>query len=258
MKNNFLFQLTAGVLFVVLFAFGLLLAQLKPLWNDELYSQVYSVEKMSYAQILLGQVPEGNNSPLFYLLQKAVCDVAHFQLPFVWEKQWNIGQPQAQMILRLMPNFFMSLALAVIFYMIAVEYSWLAGGYAFVTALASSAVWVYWAEARPYALWFALTTLQILCFVRFIRHPKTRQLMRRFLIGIHFLLSITAVFGAVQVFIVSWLLFLFYEKKLTHYVLLLFLPLALGFYYFLTRRIMCLDCLPIQLRCFLLMCRWNG
>lgn len=232
MKNLLTLKLTACVLFVLLFALGLLLSQLKPLWNDELYTQVYSVEKMSYAQILLGHVPEGNNSPLFYLLQKAVCDVTHFQLPFTWQGQWSIGQPQAQGILRLMPNLFMSLALAVLFYAVAVQYSWLAGGYAFLTALASSAVWMYWAEARPYALWFALTMLQILCFVRFICHPQSRRLMWWFLIGIHILLSITAVFGAVAVFIVSLLLFMFYEKKLTCYVLMLFLPLALGLFYF--------------------------
>lgn len=232
MNKNFLFQLTASVLFVLLFAFGLFLSQLKPLWNDELYSQVHSVEKISYAQILLGHVPEGNNSPLFYVLQKAVCDITHFQLPLTWKGQWSIGQPQAQGVLRWLPNFFMSLALAMIFYAVAVEYSWLAGGYAFLTALASSAVWMYWVEARPYALWFALTTFQMLCFVRFIRHVQARQLMWRFLIVIHLLLSITAVFGSVQVFTVSLLLLLFYEKKLSHYGLLLFMPLALGFFYF--------------------------
>lgn len=232
MKNLLTLKLTACVLFVLLFTFGLLLSQLKPLWNDELYSQINSVERISYFQILLGHVPEGNNSPLFYVLQKAICEVTHFQLPLTWQGQWSIGQPQAQVILRFMPNFFMSLALAMIFYVFAVEYSWLAGAYAFLTALASSAVWMYWAEARPYALWFVLTTGQILCFVCFIRNPQARLTMWRFLTGIHLFLSITSVFGVVQVFIVSLLLFVFYEKELTRYVLMLFLPLALGFFYF--------------------------
>ncbi len=221
------------MLFVLLFVFGLRLAALKPLWNDELYSQIYSVEKLSYSQILLGQIPEGNNSPLFYILQKGVCDMTHFQLPFAWKGQWSIAQPQAQLILRLMPNFFMALALTAIFYALTVEYSLWAGWYAFLTALSSSAVWVYWVEARPYALWFALSFFQLLYFLQFIRQRDKRPQTWQKLTVIHILLSLTAVFGAVQVFIVSLLLFGFYEKKLSRYLLILFLPLAFGFYYFL-------------------------
>ncbi len=232
MKRNFILQVTAVVLFVLLFVFGLQLAQRKPLWNDELYSQVNGIQKMSYAEILLGHIPEGNNSPLFYVLQKAVCDLTHFKLPFVWNEQWSVAQPQGQLILRLMPNFFMSLSLAVIFYVLAVEYSFIAGVYAFLTALASSAVWMYWVEARPYALWFALTTSQILYFLRFIHQPDKRLETWRKLACVHILLSITAVFGAVQVFIVSLILLKFYEKKFARYFFVLFLPLSLGFFYF--------------------------
>ncbi len=233
MKKSSLLKFAAVVLFVLLFVFGLRLAALKPLWNDELYSQIYSVEKLSYSQILLGHVPEGNNSPLFYILQKGVCDMTHFQLPFVWKGQWSIAQPQAQLTLRLMPNFFMSLALAIIFYMFAKQYSSMAGVYAFLTALSSSAVWVYWVEARPYALWFTLSLFQLLYFLQFICQKDKRLQAWQKLTVVHIFLSLTAVFGAVQVFIVSLLLFGFYEKKLTRYLLILFLPLAFGFYYFL-------------------------
>lgn len=234
MKRNFILKVFVVILFILMFSLGLGLSALKPLWNDELYSQIYGVEKLSYGQILLGHIPEGNNSPLFYILQKGVCDMTHFQLPFVWKGQWNVAEPSAQLILRLMPNFFMALALTAIFYALAVEYSLWAGGYALLTALSSSAVWVYWVEARPYALWFALSLFQVLYFLRFIRQRDKRPQTWQKLTVIHIGLSLTAVFGAVQACLVSLLLFGFYEKKLKRYLLILFFPLALGFYYFLT------------------------
>lgn len=232
MKKNIALKVTAVIFFVSFFVLGLRLAALKPLWNDELYSQVQGVEKLSYVQILLGHIPEGNNSPLFYVLQKIVCDLAHFKLPFVWDAQWSVADPQGQLILRLMPNFFMSGALAVIFYVLAVEYSWAAGFYALLTAFASGAVWTYWVEARPYALWFMLSAVQLLYFLQFIRQPNQRKKIWQRLIFVHVFLSITAIFGAVQVFVVSLILLKFYEKKLVRYLGMLFFPLALAFFYF--------------------------
>ncbi len=231
-KKNIILKFAAVVLFILLFIFGLRLAELKPLWNDELYSQVQGVEKLSYLQILLGHIPEGNNSPLFYVLQKTVCELAQFKLSFVWDAQWSVADSQGQLVLRLMPNFFMSGALAVIFYVLAVEYSWVAGLYALLTALASGAVWTYWVEARPYALWLMLSAVQLLYFLLFVRHPHERKKIWRRLIVVHVLLSITAVFGAVQVFIVSLILLKFYEKKLAGYCGMLFFPLGLAFFYF--------------------------
>lgn len=238
MKRNFLIKTITLVLFCALMTLGIWLTGNKALWNDELYSQVYGIEKLSYGQIIAGKIPEGNNSPLFYVLQKAVCDVTHFQLPFVWKNEWAVADAQGQLILRLFPNFFMSLALAAIFYVFAVEYSLIVGIYAFVTALTTELVWAYWAEARPYGLWYCLSAFQALYFFRFVRAAKNDDLKTkahswRILSIVHVLLSLTAVFGTVQAFIVSMILFVLYQRKLMPYVLMLFVPLLFGFYYFL-------------------------
>lgn len=238
MKKYFVLQIFAVILFIFLFAFGIRLAQGKALWNDELYSQVYVVEKLSYSQILAGHVSEGNNSPLFYVLQKVICDVTQYTVPFVWNGEWSIAEPRGQVILRIMPNLFMSLALAAIFYIFATQYSFLAGIYAFLTAIFTLTVWQYWAEARPYAAWCCLTTFQALYFLKFVLAAKANQkdaLVRnwRNLSIVHILLSLTAVFGAVQAFIVSILLYTLYEKALIKYLMMLFVPLLFGFFYFL-------------------------
>lgn len=238
MKQNFVLKILTAILFIMLFAFGVRLAQGKALWNDELYSQVYVVEKLSYSQILAGHVSEGNNSPLFYVLQKVVCDVTQYAVSFVWNGQWSIAEPRGQVILRIMPNLFMSLALVAIFYVFATQYSFLAGIYAFLTAIFTLTVWQYWAEARPYAAWCCLTTFQALYFLKFVLAAKENQkdvLARnwRNLSIVHILLSLTAVFGAVQAFIVSILLYALYEKAFIKYSMMLFLPLLFGFFYFL-------------------------
>jgi hypothetical protein len=228
------------LLFVALFVLGMRLSQNKMLWNDELYSQVNSIEKLSYAEILQGKITEGNNSPLFYILQKVVCNVTGYKLPFVWKGEWGIAEPNGQVILRLLPNFFMSLAAVAIFYVFAVEYSLLAGIYACWVALTTEMCWAYWAEARPYALWYCLTMFQALYFLRLIlsRSPVLNKTDRannwRGLGVVNCLLSLTAVFGAVQAFIVAMVLFGFYERKLSRYVWLLFVPLFFGFFYFLS------------------------
>ncbi len=229
----------AGIVFVVLLFLEGLSAQNKMLWNDELYSQIQSIEKLSYGEIVQGKIPEGNNSPLFYILQKGICDVMKYRLPFVWKGEWGVAEPQAQILLRLWPNVFMSLAATAIFYVFAAEYSFLPGIYALLTAVFTEMFFTYGAEARPYALWICLTTFQVVYFLRLILCRKgankksgEREYWRALGI-VNILLSLTAVFGSVQAFIVSLLLFVFYRPKLSQYVFLLFVPLFSGFYYFL-------------------------
>ncbi|MCC6758701.1 MAG: tetratricopeptide repeat protein [Candidatus Omnitrophica bacterium] len=233
MKKSLLIKSITVVLFIALFILGIRLSQNKMLWNDELYSQIYGIEKLSYVEILQGKVPEGNNSPLFYALQKGICDMTGYKLPVVWKGEWGIAEPKAQVLLRLLPNFFMSLALGAVFYVFAAEYSLLAGAYAFLIAITTEMCWGYWAEARPYALWYFLSTLQALYFLRFILNKTDQKKNWRHLGIVHILLSLTAVFGAVQVFVVSMVLYVFYKRQLAQYTLLLFVPLLLGFFYFL-------------------------
>ena len=233
MQNKIFLSGLSFLLFMVLLRVGVTLAELKPLWNDELYSQVFGIEKLSYGQILAGAIPEGNNCPLFYVLQKVVCDVTGYHFPQVWKGEWNVSEPNGQFILRLMPNLFMSLAVAAIFYFFSVGYSPWAGIYAFFTAMSSVMVWVYWVEARPYALWFFLTVLQCLFYLQFSRQ-KIKNEQHWVWLGItNLLLSLAVVFGVVQVLIVSILLYMFHEKELTKYFFSAILPLGIGsFYYF--------------------------
>lgn len=233
MRNIYSFRIFTVILFIILFVLGLFLAQLKPLWNDELYSQVFGIEKLSYFQIWLGEIPEGNNSPLFYVLQKIVCDIGHYHIPFVWNGDWSVADPAGQFILRVMPVLFMSLALTGIFFFFASEYSLWTGAFAIGTALATLNVWAYWAEARPYAQWFALSTFQLLCFLKYVRCPESRPKIFQSLIAIHLILSLTSVFGSVQVFVVSMMIYVFYERKFLKFTGIFLIPMCCGFYYFL-------------------------
>ena len=79
-KPNSKTFLAIGV-FIVFMTVGLASAFHRPVWNDELYSHSQSIKGMSYLQILKGEVPEGNNSPLFYFTQKLFCDILSVHTP---------------------------------------------------------------------------------------------------------------------------------------------------------------------------------
>lgn len=221
--------LICSVLFVVLVLAGLFLARLKPLWNDELYSQIASVDNISYASIVGGQVREGNNTPLFYLIQKAICDLAHYRLPYVW-KGGDIYDPYAQTLLRLAPIVSIALALVVVFYFFARYQGLVMGIYALSLFATSFAIWAYIAEARPYALWLLLTTLQVIVFYQSLKDdsaPRWRNLAI-----VHCLLSLTSAFGMLQAVLVAMLYFFFKRShQISRYLWILCIPLALGLFY---------------------------
>lgn len=202
-KSNKTLLGVSVLLFAILFLVGILLSQRKPLWNDELYTQKESVERPSYAEILSGRLPEGNNFPLFYLIQKIICGVSGYRLGDQWHSEWQLSEPRGQVILRISADIFMSLSLALIFYYFAGQFSLTAGVYALLVALSSQMVWGYWAEARPYALWFFLTTVQLLLIL-----GKNNL---RALLVVNFLLALTVSFGVLQIFLISALLLL--EKR---------------------------------------------
>lgn len=112
------------LLFFVCFRFGLILAESKPIWNDEFYSQLANVQGLSYGKMMAGQVNEGNNAPLFYLIQKVICDIASYQAPEAWVKgDWGYSDYYSRILLRVSPVFFMSLAAVFIFYYFSRVYS---------------------------------------------------------------------------------------------------------------------------------------
>ena len=209
---NVSFGLAIGLLAICL-AIGYGLSQQKPLWNDEIYTQVYTLEGNSYKNVLLGRLPEGNNCPLFYLIQKGIGDLFQYRFPQKWQGEWNVVDARGQAILRLGPNVFMSLAIVSIFYFFASYYSWWAGIYALGVSLSSFMVWAYWGEARPYALWFFLTTMQSLLFLRLIREEKPGSSHWGWLVVTHWLLSFTVVFSIAQNIIVSSLLWIAKERN---------------------------------------------
>lgn len=203
-----------GLVFIVCLMIGFHLSLRKTLWNDELFTQFYNIESRSYADILLGSISESNNCPLYYLLQKGLSDAFHFRLP---QKKWSdiirMRDTRSQIFLRIIPNGAMSLSLASLFYFFMRFYGVWAGLYALGLSFSSFMVWAYWVEARPYAPWFFLTTLQALLFLRLIRDagesPFEKRKTLKYLMGIHWLLCLTATLGLAQVVIVSLLLLVY-------------------------------------------------
>ncbi len=176
------------ILFALCLIVGLRLAAHNPLENDEIYSQLHSIEGLSYGQILAGQVPEGNNCPLFYSLQKTFLNALRFTLPGPWEPEQNICDDRAQIVMRILPIVCMAGAMALMWNFFA-RRSIIAAILAVLLGLTSPLIWTYWAQARPYSLWMLLTTAQLI----FLLDNQPRRLL-----VVHWLLCLTTSFGLVQ------------------------------------------------------------
>ena len=74
MKRRILILSLSYILFGICLSIGFFIARHKPLWGDEVFSQRNIIQRMSYGDMLKGKIGqgEGNASPLFYLLQKAL------------------------------------------------------------------------------------------------------------------------------------------------------------------------------------------
>jgi hypothetical protein len=219
-------------LFVILVLMGMSLAQTKPLWVDEVYSQT-SIEKLSYPQIFLGQMPEGNSSPLFYTIQKVITNLAGYHLPAA-DYQTQIWDKKTMWILRLGPVVSLALAMVFMFYFFSRRYGFWLGLYGLLTVLFSYNVWLYWAEARPYALWFSLTIAQSLIFLKILEQKPTDKKIWRWLIAVHVLLALTVIFSLAQIVIVSFLLWAFKERDWKKHLGLMLIPSALCVPYYFT------------------------
>ena len=219
----------SGLLFLTCFKFGLLLAEHKPLWNDEIYTQIGNVANKSYIDMLLGNIEEGNNSPLFYILQKGLTELVRYQTPDLWNNQNNYDR----LLLRLNPIFFISLSITGIFFYFFRFHSLWMGIYALFITASSFMLWTYWAEARPYGLWFALTTFQSLIFLQLSLKVKNEKNLMMMLMIVHFLLSLTVVFSLAQIAIVSFLLWVLGQRHWKTYLTLTIIPSLIAlFYYF--------------------------
>ena len=225
--------ITCVILFLACGTFGLFLAHSRPLWNDEIYSLVSSVGRMSYLDMIQGKIGEGNAYPLFYAFQKILCDVTSYEIPALWrEGSWGYEHPYSQVFLRINPVVFMSLSIVVVFYYFSRHYSLARGLLSLFLSFSSYMIWVYWTEARPYALWVFLTTAQLILFLKLIQNQGSRRLNWIFLTVVHFLLSLTVVFSIPQIIIISLLLWILVEKRWRQYIFFAIIPLVIaGFYY---------------------------
>lgn len=228
-------KICAAVLGIVLVVVGLSLARKKPLWNDEIFSQVSSVEKLGYRQIVFAGLGEGNNCPLFYALQKGLCGLLRYRSPQQWREgasRWHFDRPVDRIVLRVNPVVFMSAAIVVVFYYFSRYYSWWAGLFSLFLFLTSTQLWRFWAEARPYALWVFLTAVQLLLFLSLVHRRGDRRVLWRWLILGHLALALTIVFGLAQIVVVSALLWFYTERRWTRYILLTALPSVITLIYY--------------------------
>jgi len=230
-KRNFLTCFFVCVLFTILFNVGLNLAKNKYIWGDEFYSQK-NIERSSYADIILGIRGEGNTSPLFYLIQKVMCDITNYQTPDFWEKgSGGFVDPYARKFLRIAPIVCMSLAVVLIFLYFSRRYSFAIGLYSIFISMSSYMLWLYWAEARPYALWFLLTTIQLLIFLILVDRGKSSPAWYRGLVATHILLALSVITSAAQIVVVSAVLWFLKERDLRKYIMLTAVPLCICIYY---------------------------
>ncbi len=204
-SRKVIFQLSL-IVFIVCFCVGLGLSLRKPLWNDESFSQSQNIEMFSYKDLFLGKtLYEGNKCPLFYVMQKAFCQAAGYSFPYEWEQQWLIEDIKSQILLRLNPNFFMSLSIALIFFYFARYYSIGSGIYSILVTLSFFMVWFYWVDARPYAMWFFLSTVQLLLFLVLLKEEdkKVVSFSYRCLMLTNLAMAFTISIAVAQITIVS-------------------------------------------------------
>lgn len=232
MTRETILKTISAVLFCLFFSIGLSLAAHKPLWNDELHTQFNSVQKQHFAQvILLGAALEGNNAPLYYVLQKWVNCVPGVKVSAEAYADEVWADPKAQLVLRVDAIVFMSLALCGIFYFFSSEFSIWAGIYALLCALASPMVWLYWAEARPYPLVFLLTVVQGAILIKLWRRTTRAEHLWGWLAGMNMLLVLTSYLSIIQVFAATVVLFVCGLRSLRKMAWLFLLPLVIALCY---------------------------
>ncbi len=230
--NSFLINGSCFVVLAALLCLGFALAHHHPMWNDEINSFVYSIHDIPYTAILNGKITEGNNAPLFYLIQKVLCDIVRYNIPHPWTyHDWSYKDIHAQVFLRIQPVIFMSIALLLMFRYFLRHYGWLTAGYSLMVAVSSFMVWAYYVESRPYALWFLLTTIQAFLLLRLFEDKKPSIKFWRSLTVVHILMSFTVFLSVIQITVASALLWLWCEKDVRKYILPTAVPLLIAMYY---------------------------
>lgn len=217
----------ALAVFLLGFIQGLSIAIKKPLWTDEIFTQVSSVEGRSWSQILMGNTGQGNNSPLFYSIQKAVCSFTGYRSQDLWHQD----EPRARVILRLAPVFFMSLGIALCVWYFTYLYSLLAGVFVLILSLTTYMIWAYWGEARPYSMVFYGTVFQALALWNLFRF-KDRECAWRPVMYAHLFLALTSALSVIQLVSSGIILWLGGYRRLWKFLAMVGIPLAIAVTYY--------------------------
>ena len=230
MLNNSFARVNALAIFLILSTGWLTLAKSIPLWNDEIYSQDRSIQNISYQEMFLGGIPEGNRTPLFYLTQKVSQYTIGYKWPGTYESAPIYAIPNrpdtrlvdteqfANVFLRLLPVACMSASIALIYFYFAAYWSVWLGYYSLLLSLSTFMVWEYAFHARPYALWFFLTSLQLVLLLKNLdARSAQRNTTLLWITLVHWLLSFTVIFSAVQIIAACMVLWLFGERRVFWY-----------------------------------------
>ncbi len=230
-RNIFILLMSLGLFFICL-NIGSWLSQKKPVWNDEIYTQVFTIDRLDVLGILQMDFVEGNNNPLYYLIQEGISNLLDYRFPFSWNGgAWEIADPRSQFVMRISANVFMSLSLVFIFGYFGFQYSLVVGFYAFFLCLATPTIWLYWVEARPYSLWIFLTTIQLILLSQMLKKNKDNRLWIS-LFATNLLLSLTVMISLFQIFNVGVVLVLFRKFKFRQLLVSIGIPIFVCLFYF--------------------------
>lgn len=234
MKRSRSYVAAIVVLIACLWA-GVWIAHQRPLWNDEYFTQVASIYSISYGSQISGHIPEGANTPLFYLIQKLFLQLIHYQTPSQWLQGHWYSDASSQIVLRTTPIIFMSLSVALVFYYFCRRYSLGIGFYSLFIYSSSYMLWAYWAEARPYALWVFLTTAQsVVLLNRFDQYPRMDDGKESiWLAGINILLAFTSILSLGQIIVASVLWGGFKKRECKKYIFVTLVPVIIVIFYYM-------------------------
>jgi hypothetical protein len=191
------------------------------------------VDNLSYVKQLSGGIPEGNNTPLFYVLQKSFCQLTQYQIPQAWkEGRWG-RDAKAEIMLRVIPVLCMSLSIALVFFYFFSAYTgWIALYSLFIYA-SSYMLWIYWAEARPYPVIVLMTTVQSLLFLKIINEKKIEDKQWMALAVAHTLMAFTFIFSVGLIWAVSLILWFSRKWDWRKYFWVTIIPTAIAIFYYL-------------------------
>lgn len=225
------------VMFALLCSLGLQRSEVKPLWVDEIATWRDSVDRSSYGDILtrpfLSDQTEGNTFPLFYLIQKAIVDLADLEVPIDLTPSVAYDEPVALQVLRIQPVVFMALTVLIIFWYFFSSYNFVWAIVSLAACASTYSFWHFFAEARPYALWMFLCTCQLLLFLRATSDPSLlKSDSLRALAFVHILLSFTVIFSLIPILTCGLTLFLLGVRDFKRLALTIALPAALCLFYY--------------------------